>query len=213
MISELRSLVFKVIIETCLLIAAILLSVFVCVLSGTPCFIHYGFIFYFFRSLLAVLNCSSTWILYSVLSVGLVCWIFVVLKVFLSPLVTTEKFFWVYYSRLTIIIAFKDFKCIVRFSSDLESFHWEISINSEGFSFICSFSFFSCSFRYTLFVLCTWCSNYHILWLFSFLALLFMCDSVSVMCVCFIWRSSFLCFCWRSGLCFRLGISLSSLCM
>lgn len=87
-----------------------------------------------FHSLLAVLNCSSTWILLSVHSVGLVCWIFVVLKVFLSPLVMTEKLFWVYYSRSTIIVAFKDFKCIVRFSSDFESFHWEISINLKDFS-------------------------------------------------------------------------------
>lgn len=171
----------------CFLIAAILLSVVVCVLSGTPSFNHYGFIFYFFHSLLAVLNCSSTWILHSVLSVGLVCWIFEVLKVFLSPLVI-----WVYYSRSTILVAFKAFKCIVRFSSDLESFHWEISINSEGFSFICSFSFFSYSFQYNLFVLCTWCSNYHILWLFSFLALLIMCSSLfCVRNVCLLYLEKF----------------------
>ena len=157
----------------CLLIAAILLLVFVCVLSGTPCFNHYGFIFYFFPQPFGCaqlfFNVTIAFCRFGLLDLCSV-------KSFSFSFSHDRKFFWVYYSRSTIIVAFKDFKGIVQFSSDFESFHWEISINSEGFSFICIVRFFSLVVFGTLYFFFVLGSLTIIYFSDSFLILLIMCS-------------------------------------
>lgn len=119
---ELRSLIFKVIADICVLIVVIVLLIFgfVCILSGPLCFNNYGFICLFIVTLPCSFFSSAQNIAsYVFLGFGLLD---IILFRMLMLLIVQTWLYSIYYFTLAVIV-FQDLGYLALCFSGFQSFH------------------------------------------------------------------------------------------